>query len=558
MDPVKAMGKLGLLGNALNRIDDGVEVLDDLNDHWAAPSHKKERSIVIEDLQDLAADKSVRVTILSGHVHMAAVGQFYANPKLELPKHKDFRYIPNIISSAVANAPPPKLLADVLNKRNKVHQFDESTCESMIPLFQVGVDGRPRNNKHLLPHRNWCSIKEWKPGMTPPPTPPLPDVDDYTSPPPPAPARGAGSITRRLSKARKTPPERDQRPPTSGGRIGGLFRRLSRRGSVSSSQPSAPSAPLTRTMSLTRGDFTPRGFFGNRRQGSERPDDGGIDGQWGKSETGIESHHGIPGVQRGVSLRGGSGQPQNDEFTPGDEKYFTAKPAAAMQAARQEPEPPVKPFHRTPTGLTAKQIKKGKTTAYEVDLEGGLDITMNAEVNPRDPAGITVPYRLLVPRLFWDDDVDGQALDAQPPPSGPSGFKRFLSFKKQQRQVEFEPQSMSHSSSIRPSQERVAGGVGDGGSGGVGATNFNMGPGQQHHDHGQALPPQPTRPTTSRGERPQPQFYYQSPPTAQKNQQPYPGYRFERAPPAGREVIDYDDYDSAEDAGYNGPASAYR
>ncbi|KAG7111103.1 hypothetical protein HYQ44_009298 [Verticillium longisporum] len=138
MDPVKAMGKLGLLGNALNRIDGGVEVLDDLNDHWTARNHKKERSVVIEDLQDLAADKSVRITILSGDVHLAAVGQFYTNPKISLPKHKDFRYMPNIISSAIANTPPPNMLADVLNKRNKVHHFDENTDESMIPMFSHG------------------------------------------------------------------------------------------------------------------------------------------------------------------------------------------------------------------------------------------------------------------------------------------------------------------------------------------------------------------------------------------------------------------------------------
>ncbi len=64
MDPIKALGKLGLLGNILNRFDDGVEVLDDLNDHWTAKGHKGERGIIIEDLQDLAADKSIRVTIL--------------------------------------------------------------------------------------------------------------------------------------------------------------------------------------------------------------------------------------------------------------------------------------------------------------------------------------------------------------------------------------------------------------------------------------------------------------------------------------------------------------
>jgi len=41
-----------------------VEILDDLDDHWTAKDHKDERRVVIEDLQDLAADKSVRVTIL--------------------------------------------------------------------------------------------------------------------------------------------------------------------------------------------------------------------------------------------------------------------------------------------------------------------------------------------------------------------------------------------------------------------------------------------------------------------------------------------------------------
>ena len=64
MDPVKALAKLGMFGGLLNRFDGGVEVLDDLDDHWTAKNHKQERSIVIEDLQDLAADKSIRVTIL--------------------------------------------------------------------------------------------------------------------------------------------------------------------------------------------------------------------------------------------------------------------------------------------------------------------------------------------------------------------------------------------------------------------------------------------------------------------------------------------------------------
>jgi hypothetical protein len=64
MAPVKAMSRAGMLGNILNEFDGGVEILDDLDDHWASRNHKKERMHLIQDLQDLAATKSVRITIL--------------------------------------------------------------------------------------------------------------------------------------------------------------------------------------------------------------------------------------------------------------------------------------------------------------------------------------------------------------------------------------------------------------------------------------------------------------------------------------------------------------
>ena len=64
LDPVKALGRVGLLGNFLNKFDGGVEILDDLDDHWTARNHKQERNWFIEELQELAADLSVRITIL--------------------------------------------------------------------------------------------------------------------------------------------------------------------------------------------------------------------------------------------------------------------------------------------------------------------------------------------------------------------------------------------------------------------------------------------------------------------------------------------------------------
>jgi hypothetical protein len=65
MEPIKMLGRAGLLGKSLlNRMDGGVEILDDLDDHWTAKHHKVERNWFIQELQDLAAEKSVRVTIL--------------------------------------------------------------------------------------------------------------------------------------------------------------------------------------------------------------------------------------------------------------------------------------------------------------------------------------------------------------------------------------------------------------------------------------------------------------------------------------------------------------
>lgn len=37
-----------------------------------------------------------------------------------------------------------------------------------------------------------------------------------------------------------------------------------------------------------------------------------------------------------------------------------------------------------------------------MNLEGGLNVTIHSEVNSFDPSGITIPYRLLVPALWYE------------------------------------------------------------------------------------------------------------------------------------------------------------
>ncbi|KAL9113406.1 MAG: hypothetical protein Q9227_002447 [Pyrenula ochraceoflavens] len=362
MDPIKAMGRYKILkGGFLNKFDGGVEILDDLDDHWTASGHKGERAELIQDLQDLAAEKSVRITILGGDVHLAAIGQFYSKTKLKIPKDRDHRYMPNVISSAIVNTPPPEMMADVLNKRNKIHHFDEWTDEDMIPMFTHDVDGKSRNNKRLLPRRNWCSIREYHPGATPPPSPPSSAAASES---------GDSELTENFVPEK---PRRSFSFTREDVKPGNLFRRLSGRGPP-------PTAYRANTFEV------------------DRP------------------------PQRSASS---SAIPQRRASNAADSHTFNSEPKPRpVRRASYDPHTdtgmvprPIGNFQRRPTNLSEKAAKKGGGVGLDdegdiindhINLEGGLDIVINCEVNQKDPAGITTPYRLLVPALFYDGTSDEQ------------------------------------------------------------------------------------------------------------------------------------------------------
>jgi hypothetical protein len=142
--PIKFLNKrFGFAGALFNQFDGKVDLLDDLDDHYTARQHKTERRELIHMLQNFSKKHSARVTILGGDVHLAAVGRFYSNPKLQIPAEHDWRYIPNVISSAITNKPPPAAVANLLAKRNKIHHLDHDTDETLLELFDrdPGVKG---------------------------------------------------------------------------------------------------------------------------------------------------------------------------------------------------------------------------------------------------------------------------------------------------------------------------------------------------------------------------------------------------------------------------------
>jgi hypothetical protein len=351
MDPIKAMGRAGMLGNFVNKFDGGVEILDDLDDHWTAKHHKEERNWFIWQLQHIAAEKSVRVTILGGDVHLAAVGQFFTNKKLNVPKDKDHRYMLNVVSSAIVNTPPPDMMADIINKRNKIHHLDDYTDETMVPIFTHGVDGKKRNNNHLLPHRNWCSIREFKPGTTLPgtPSPPVTPLNERRP--------SFGKMVRRFSSEQGGRPGRSRGPPVS----------------------------YHNTPTYANADDRQIGMH-NQPQSSFSPDRS-------ESERPRSRRNSLSSLFRRRASDDNVERPDTSDSAPGIGNRRSVSAAGRPSA-----------FHRRPSVLGKSGLKqKGDF----LDLQGGLDICLNMEVSQHDPAGITAPYRLIVPALDYTAPADG-------------------------------------------------------------------------------------------------------------------------------------------------------
>ncbi|PGH19134.1 hypothetical protein AJ80_04212 [Polytolypa hystricis UAMH7299] len=164
MGPIRFLNKrFGVGGNFFNKFDGNVDLLDDLDDHYTSRHHKRERRELVQRLQDLARQHSVRITILSGDVHLAAMGRFYSRTDIGITPEQDFRYMPNVISSAITNKPPPKPVANLLARRNKIHHLDRHTDETLMKLFDAQPGGKEKAaafNKVTMPSRNYACITE--------------------------------------------------------------------------------------------------------------------------------------------------------------------------------------------------------------------------------------------------------------------------------------------------------------------------------------------------------------------------------------------------------------
>ncbi|MEZ4741814.1 MAG: alkaline phosphatase D family protein [Bdellovibrionota bacterium] len=129
------------------RFDSKFELLDDLRDHWNSRPHQGERLKLIHNLYNVCS-KNIRVTILSGDVHVAALG------KLEwqrggLSGHQ--RVINQLTSSGVVHPAPPAFMNIILEMlAKKEYEFDRGLTAQMLKF--------PASNERILLGRNWLEL----------------------------------------------------------------------------------------------------------------------------------------------------------------------------------------------------------------------------------------------------------------------------------------------------------------------------------------------------------------------------------------------------------------
>jgi hypothetical protein len=154
-------------------------LLTDMIDHWNSEYHIEERDKFLFRLQAFAKQKSIRVTFIGGDVHCCGVGRFatpsrdrdrirafYENEML-IPFNfaKDHRLMYQIISSAIANVPPPEYIIKFyhwLDKAERIRDHGGAVTEArMLRFFMRDTKGRllGRKAKKLMGRRNWCSVE---------------------------------------------------------------------------------------------------------------------------------------------------------------------------------------------------------------------------------------------------------------------------------------------------------------------------------------------------------------------------------------------------------------
>lgn len=125
------------------------ELEDDLRDQWLSRPHRYERIRLIHRLLDFSANKKCRVTLLSGDVHVAALGM------IESSRHAtqgNTHIINQLTSSGIVHPSPNAVVLFFLNHiGGEIETIDRDITARMTEF--------PTTNRCFIGSRNWLSLE---------------------------------------------------------------------------------------------------------------------------------------------------------------------------------------------------------------------------------------------------------------------------------------------------------------------------------------------------------------------------------------------------------------
>lgn len=126
---------------------------DDLKDHWSHDDHEGERKRLLEVLSELARDKKIRMSLVSGDVHVAAWGTAY---RKDQPASETWSQIHQFTSSAVVHPSlmgvMERLYLSWLNSKARQPQNIDVQYVAEMMTF-------PGHDKYVMAARNWLALE---------------------------------------------------------------------------------------------------------------------------------------------------------------------------------------------------------------------------------------------------------------------------------------------------------------------------------------------------------------------------------------------------------------
>jgi len=138
-----------LLEKVLGLLPGRQDLEDDLKDHWLSRSHKEERLRFIHRMLKFMESSSTRVTLLSGDVHVGAVGVIKSERTADGDPNK--RVINQLTSSGIVHPSPPGMALHFLESAGeKVEEVDRDITARMLEV--------PGTRYRFIGTRNWMSL----------------------------------------------------------------------------------------------------------------------------------------------------------------------------------------------------------------------------------------------------------------------------------------------------------------------------------------------------------------------------------------------------------------